>query len=112
LQRESLDIFQTLRPGDLVVVRHEVKVGFRVWQTSTTGRVVSATRRRHGLHRRRNPDDKVFSDVIVLQRPDGELTTVTLDDFTELRRVASPSATPLHAESDAAGPSAPGPGVR
>ena len=33
---------------------------------------------------RRNPDDKVFADMIVLKRDDGELTTITMDEFTEL----------------------------
>ncbi len=43
-------------------------------------------RRRQGLHYRRNRDDKVFADMIVLKRDDGELTTVTMDEFTELKR--------------------------
>ena len=44
--------------------------------------MVSTERRRHGLHFRRNLDDKVFSDMIVLKRDDGELTTVTMDEYT------------------------------
>ena len=43
-------------------------------------------RRRHGLHFRRSGDDKVYSDVLILARDDGELTTVTIDEFTRLRR--------------------------
>jgi hypothetical protein len=27
-------------------------------------------------------DDKVYSDIILLELPDGELTTVTMDEFT------------------------------
>jgi len=49
--------------------------------------VVKTERRRHGLHFQRNQDDQVFSDVLVLSRDDGELTTVTLDDFCELTRL-------------------------
>jgi hypothetical protein len=30
--------------------------------------------------------DKVYSDVLILARDDGELTTVTIDEFTRLRR--------------------------
>jgi hypothetical protein len=51
------------------------------------GRVLRRERRRHGLHFRRHPDDKVYSDVLILARDDGELTTVTMDEFTRLRRV-------------------------
>jgi len=63
-----------------------VKIGFKNWETTTTGSVVSIDRRRHGLHRQRNFDDKVFSDIIILKRDSGELTTVTLDEFSERLR--------------------------
>ena len=81
------ETFATLQPGDRVQVDHEVKVGFRRWMTTTIGTVVKKERRRHSLHFKRNPDDKVYSDVIVLKRDSGELTTVTLDEFSELRRL-------------------------
>ena len=83
----TLRVFEQLEPGDQVELTHEVKVGFRKWETVTSGTVVRAERRRHGLHRRRNHDDKVFSDVIVLKRSDGELTSVTLDEFSILKKV-------------------------
>lgn len=97
-QQETLRVFETLQPGDRVELRHEVKVGFRGWQTTTMGTVVGADRRRHGLHYQRNFDDKAFSDVIILQREDGELTTVTLDEFSVLRKLPS-SATATGDES-------------
>ncbi len=81
---DTLETYHRLQPGDKVEVKHEVKVGFRKWTTTTRGEVVSKERRRHSLHFRRNFDDKVFSDMIVLRRDDGELTTVTLDEFSEL----------------------------
>jgi hypothetical protein len=84
---QTLEIFASLQPGDRVEVTHEVKVGFRHWNTKTLGTVVSKDRRRHSLHYNRNFDDKVYSDVLILKRDDGELTTVTLDEFSELRKV-------------------------
>lgn len=84
----ALNVFEQLQPGDRVEVVHEVKVGFRKWQSTTSGKVVRTERRRHGLHNRRNFDDKVYSDVIVLTRDDGELTTLTLDEFSDLRKLS------------------------
>jgi hypothetical protein len=84
---QTLETFAALQPGDRVQVDHEVKVGFRRWHSTTVGTVVSKDRRRHGLHFRRNSDDKAFSDVIILKRDDGELTTVTLDEFSDLRKL-------------------------
>ncbi len=83
--QKTLEVYNLLLPGDEVELKHEVKIGFKRWLTTTTGTVVRKERRRHGLHHRRNHDDKVFSDLIVLRRESGELTTVSLDEFSELR---------------------------
>ncbi len=84
----SSRLFDELEPGDRVEVVHGVTVGSSAkWTTRTAGTVVRTERRRLGLHFRRNPDDKAFSDLIILAREDGELTTVTMDEFTTLRRV-------------------------
>jgi hypothetical protein len=84
----SSRLFAELKPGDRIEVDHDVKIGSSAtWATKTMGTVVRSERRRHGLHFRRNPDDKVYSDVIILARDDGELTTVTMDEFTQLRRI-------------------------
>ena len=85
---ESRNLYEQLQPGDRVEVIHGVTVGSSSsWKTTTTGRVLRAERRRHGLHFRRNPDDKVYSDVLILARDDGELTTVTIDEYTRLKRL-------------------------
>ncbi len=87
-ETDARRLFSELKPGDRIEVEHEVKVGSsKTWSTRTVGTVVNTERRRQGLHYRRNGDDKVFADMIVLKRDSGELTTVTMDEFTELRRV-------------------------
>jgi hypothetical protein len=83
-------IYQSLQPGERVEVVHGVTVGSSGrWTTTTVGQVLRTERRRHGLHFRRNADDKVYSDVLILSRDDGELTTVTMDEFTRLRRLSA-----------------------
>lgn len=81
-------VIEQLKPGDRVEVVHEVKVGFNRWNSTTVGTVVRLDRRRHSLHHDRNFDDKVFSDCVVLKRDDGELTTITVDEFTRLKTLA------------------------
>lgn len=77
----------SLKVGDRVEIDHEIKVGLKVWHKTTVGTVERCERRRHGLHFKRNLDDKAFSDLIVLRLPDASLTTVTIDEFTKLRKV-------------------------
>lgn len=84
-QAELVLRFEELRSGDRIEVEHLMTVGLKHWATRTTGTVVRTERRRHGLHFRRQFDDRVFSDVILLTLPDGELTTITMDEFTVLR---------------------------
>jgi len=83
----SRKLFTELKPGDRIEATHEVKVGLQRWTVTTVGTVVRCERRRHGLHFRRQLDDKVFSDVIILKRDSGELTTVTMDEYTVLQRI-------------------------
>ena len=81
-------LFTELAAGDRIEIIHEVKVGSsKTWSTKTVGTVLHTERRRQGLHHRRSGDDKVFADMIVLKRDDDEQTTITMDEFTQLRRV-------------------------
>ena len=85
---QSRALYEQLEPGYRVEVLHGVTVGSSAtWSTTTVGRVLRRERRRHGLHFRRNTDDKVYSDVLILARDDGELTTVTIDEYTRLRKL-------------------------
>jgi hypothetical protein len=85
---QARSLYELLQPGDRVEVVHGVTVGSSAkWSTTTVGSVLRRERRRHGLHFRRNPDDKVYSDVLILSRDDGELTTVTMDEYTRLRKL-------------------------
>ena len=87
IEAATRSVYAQLKPGDRVELIHEVKVGLKRWMARTTGKVIRTERRRHGLHFRRSLDDKVFSDLILLEKEDGSLTTVTIDEFTELRRL-------------------------
>ena len=86
-QQETRQTFDSLKPGERIEATHVIAIGPQTWTTKSVGTVVHAERGRHGLHFRRNFDDKVFSDFILLRRDDGELTTVALDEFTTLRRL-------------------------
>ena len=78
-------LFDELKPGDRTEVEHTVTVGRDSWPAKTYGTVLRTERRRHGLHHRRNFDDQVFSDTILLELPDGELTVIAIDEYTALR---------------------------
>ena len=80
--------FESLRSGDHVKITQRIKVGLTVWQTTVTGTVERAERRRNGLAVKRNFDDKAFTDVILLKKDGeaGEETTVAMDEYTHVER--------------------------
>jgi ribosomal protein L19 len=80
------ELFDELKPGDRIEVEHTLTVGRKSRTTKTTGLVVRTEHCRHRPHFQRNHNDKGFGDVILLELPDGELTTVTMDESTVLRR--------------------------
>jgi hypothetical protein len=86
-EAESRKLFIELAPGDRIEATHEVKVGLKRWLAKSVGTVERCERRRQGLHFRRHLDDKVYSDLIILKRDSGELTTITIDEWTVLRRI-------------------------
>ena len=91
-EAKSRQLFSELNAGDRIEVVHTIIVGNKRWNTTTEGTVVRTERRKHGLHFRRNPDDKVFSDIIIMRLDDGELTTMTMDEITEIRKLSAGSS--------------------
>jgi hypothetical protein len=80
------ELFDELKPGDRIEVRRTVGVGQQRQTTTTTGCVVRTERGAQTLHLQGNRQEAAPADVILLELPDGELTTVTMDEFTVLRR--------------------------
>ena len=79
-------LYVDLKPGDRVEVTHHIKIGFREHVSRTQGVVVGKDRRECGIDGgyRRARDDKYWFDQLVLRKDDGELTTVTMDAFTDM----------------------------
>jgi hypothetical protein len=88
IEPTTRDVLNTLQPGYRIEVVHQVKVGQKTWTTQVVGTVERVTRRRHGLHFRRNLDDKVYSDELTLRLDDGSVSTVSIDEFTDVKRLA------------------------
>ena len=82
-------LYVDLGPGDVVEIVHHIKIGFKEYASHTVGVVVNKDRRRSGMDGgfTRHWDDKCWFDHLTLRKEDGELTTVTIDEYTDLRRL-------------------------
>ena len=77
-------LFDELKPGDRIEVERTEAVGREI---RTTGTVVRLEHRQHGVPVEKcDIAEKACTDVILLALPDGELTRVTMDESTVLRR--------------------------
>lgn len=81
-------LFGSLKPGDRVRITQRVRVGKRQWHTTVEGTVEKISRQLTGLHTDRARDDHVYVDALRLRLNGGEITTLTLDEFTDLEVLA------------------------
>jgi hypothetical protein len=84
-------LYVDLQPGDSVEIVHHVKIGFQEHATHTVGVVVKKERRRSGMDSgfAHNWDNKYWFDHLTLRKDDGELTSVTIDEYMELRKLVA-----------------------
>ena len=83
---DSRELFDELKPGDRIEIRDTVTDGRQTRVRSTTGSVVRTECGRTGPHFHPGHQQAGPSDLILLELPDGELTTVAVSESTELRR--------------------------
>lgn len=77
-------IRRQLTPGAQVTVTQQVPHRDRVWVTSVSGTVVSFEQRPTGSWFAHAKDKRLWLDRLVLRKPDGELTTLSLDQYSRV----------------------------
>jgi hypothetical protein len=78
--------FDELKPGDRITIRQTVARDGRTETRTTTGTVIRTTHARPGSLRGGSMAGGPRRDRILLELPDGELMTITVNALTELNR--------------------------
>ena len=73
-----------LNPGVRVKVTQQIAGRDYTWPTDITGVVVSFEQKQTGSWYAHSRGDKLWLDRLTLRKPDGELTTLILDDYTHI----------------------------
>jgi len=77
-----------LQPGQRVRVRHKVRIGSSAaWEVLVEGVVEQVERMPTGLHTDRVPEDDVWVTTLLIRKDDGELTRLTIDQFSTVEAV-------------------------
>ena len=80
-----------LRPGARVRVTQQIPHRNRTWTNDVRGTVVSFEQEQTGSWYAHSKNDKLWLDRLTLRRPDGELLTLNLDDYSHVEVEKSPA---------------------
>ncbi len=80
---------QQLQPGQRVRVRQEIERREDNWVQQVEGTIVALRREKTGSWFAHGKDDKLWLDRLRLQKDDGEITTLVIDEHTHIEVVAA-----------------------
>lgn len=69
-------------PGTLVRVTHQIPRRIDTYSNSVTGRIVRQERQNTGSWFARNHGNRVWLDRLILEKADGEISVLNLDEYT------------------------------
>jgi len=76
-----------LKAGQPIRITQHLRVGPRAWDAVVEGTFLGTDRRRTGLATDRRPDDDIWVDVVRFEKPNGERSTVVVDELTRVEAV-------------------------
>ena len=74
-----------LKPGATVLVTQQIPHRGSTWTNEVRGTVVSFEQKPTGSWFAHSKDDKLWLDRLTLRKPDGELLTLNLDEFSRVQ---------------------------
>lgn len=80
-----------LVPGAQVKVTQQIAARHYALTSEVAGTIVDYRQKQTGSWYAHSKDDKLWLDRLTLRKPDGELTTLNLDDYTRIE-IVSPAA--------------------
>ena len=74
-----------LSPGARVRVTQQVAARHYAWASAVEGVVVEYSQKETGSWFAHSKDDKLWLDRLVIRKDDGEITTLNLDDYSNVQ---------------------------
>jgi hypothetical protein len=84
------DVRRQLMPGARVRITQQIAARHYSWSSAVEGVVVDYAQKETGSWFAHSKDDKLWLDRLVLRKDDGEITTLNLDDYSNVQ-VLSPA---------------------
>jgi hypothetical protein len=82
-----VDLLRALQPGDRIRVVQTVRVGARTWEAPTDGVFRGLAYLATGVTTERVKEDDLVVPVVRFTKPNGELTSISIDEKTRVTKV-------------------------
>jgi hypothetical protein len=86
LDPAQADLLKGLRPGDRIKVVQTVRVGARTWEAAAEGVFRDLAYLQTGVTTERVKEDDLVVPVVRFTKPNGELSSVSVDENTRVSR--------------------------
>lgn len=87
LDPAMVDLLRSLKPGDKLRVTQTVRVGAKKWEAVTDGVFRSIAYLETGVTTDRVKEDDVVVPVVRFTKPNGELTSISLDENSKVAKL-------------------------
>ena len=88
LSQHQVDVLKSLQPGRRIRVVQTVRVGAKKWQAVAEGVFREINYLATGVTTERVPEDDIVVPQVHFTKDNGELSSVTLDDQSQIEPVA------------------------
>lgn len=86
LDPELVTLLRSLKPGDAIEVTQTVRVGKRKWDAVAKGAFREIAYLETGITTERVKEDDLVVPVVRFTKPNGELTSISVDEHTRVKR--------------------------
>jgi hypothetical protein len=81
------ELLKDLKPGDKIRVVQTVRVGAKKWETTTDGTFREMAYLETGITTERVKEDDLVVPIVRFTKPNGELSSVSLDEKTRVTKL-------------------------
>ena len=82
-----VELLRGLKPGDKIRVVQTVRVGSRKWEAATEGAFRGIAYLETGITTERVREDDLVVPVVRFTKPNGELSSISIDENTRVERL-------------------------
>jgi hypothetical protein len=84
IRPETVQALARLLPGQRIRITQKVRVGIKEWTATVEGTFREQAHLVTGLGTQRKPEDDIIVPLVRFTKPNGELSSVTLDENSQI----------------------------